>query len=35
MVAVKDTKLVESAQYDLVYEPKTLQEIQAELQKVN
>lgn len=35
MMAVKDTKVGESAQYDLVYEPKTLKEIQAELQKVN
>lgn len=35
MMAVKDTKVGELAQYDLVYEPKTLKEIQAELQKVN
>lgn len=35
MMAVKDTKVGESAQYDLVYEPKTLKEIQAELRKVN
>lgn len=35
MMAVKDTKVGEEAPYDLVYEPKTLKEIQAELAKVN
>ena len=35
MMAVKDTKVGEKAPYDLVYEPKTLKEIQAELAKVN
>lgn len=35
MMAVKDTKVGEKAQYDLVYEPKTLKEIQAELAKMN